>query len=62
MVPSTSSRVRVLETAVDSSEVTARCAWMTSVLSRLTSAPVCARVKNASGWRWTCSNTWVRRS
>ncbi len=35
---------------------------MTSLLSRLTSAPVRVRVKNATGWRWTWSNTAPRRS
>ena len=51
-----------LETTPDSVEVKACCAPMTSLLSRLTSAPVCVRVKNATGIRWTCSNTWLRRS
>ena len=35
---------------------------MTSELSRLTSEPVWARVKNAIGWRSTWPNTSVRRS
>ena len=35
---------------------------MTSLFSRLTSAPVCVRVKNAIGIRCTWSNTCVRRS
>jgi hypothetical protein len=34
-------------------DVNARCAPMTSLLSRETSAPVCVRVKNCSGMRWT---------
>ena len=40
----------------------ARWAPITSLLSRLTSAPVWVRVKNATGIRCTCSNTWRRRS
>ncbi len=43
-------------------DVMACCAPMTSLLSRLTSEPVCARVKNAIGCRCTCRNTCVRRS
>jgi hypothetical protein len=35
---------------------------MTSLLSRLTSAPVWALVKKAIGCRRTWVNTWVRRS
>ena len=35
---------------------------MTSLLRRLTSAPVRVRVKNATGMRWTWSYTAVRRS
>ncbi len=38
------------------------CAAMTSLLSRLTSAPVCVRLKNAIGMRCTCENTCARRS
>ena len=34
-------------------EVTADCAPITSLFSRLTSAPVRVRVKNATGIRWT---------
>jgi hypothetical protein len=51
-----------LETVLDSVEVNARCAPITSLLSRDTSAPVWVRVKNASDCRWTWANTWVRRS
>ena len=39
-----------------------RCAPMTSLLSRLTSAPVWVRVKKATGIVCTCSNTARRRS
>ena len=34
-------------------DVIADCAPITSLLSRLTSAPVRVRVKNATGIRWT---------
>ena len=44
-----------LLTTPDSVEVNARCAPSTSLLSRLTSAPVCVRVKNCSGIRCTWS-------
>ena len=43
-------------------EVSACCAPITSLFSRLTSEPVWARVKNAIGCRCTCWNTSVRRS
>ena len=43
-------------------DVNACCAPSTSPLSRCTSAPVLARLKNASGMRCTWSNTAVRRS
>ena len=43
-------------------EVTADCAPITSLLSRLTSAPVRVRVKNATGIRWTWPYTTLRRS
>ena len=39
-----------------------RCAPMTSLLSRVTSAPVWVRVKKAIGIRWTWSNRRMRRS
>ena len=52
----------LLETTPDSVEVNACWAPRTSLLSRLTSAPVWVRVKNASGIRCTCSNTLVRMS
>ena len=51
-----------LDTTDDSVEVNACCAPITSVLRRLTSAPVWVRVKNATGIRWTWAKTWVRRS
>ena len=51
-----------LDTTTDSVEVNACWAPMTSVLSRLTSAPVWVRVKNAIGIRCTWANTLVRRS
>ena len=57
-----STRVMALLTMLDSTEVNACWAPMTSLPRRVTSAPVWARVKNATGWRSTCENTWVRRS
>ena len=60
-MPTTTTEI-VLATVLDSVEVKARWAPMTSLLSRDTSAPVWVRVKNASDWRWTCPNTAVRRS
>ena len=62
MVATTSTRPMTLETTEDSVEVNACWAPITSVLSRLTSAPVWVRVKKATGIRWTCANTLVRRS
>ena len=44
-----------LLTTPDSVEVNARWAPVTSLLSRLTRAPVWVRVKNCSGMRWTWS-------
>ena len=58
----TSTRLTTLDTTPESVEVNACCAPMTSLLSREISAPVCVRVKNATGIRWTCANTWERRS
>jgi hypothetical protein len=43
-------------------DVSACCALMMSQFSLLTSEPVCARVKNATGCRCTWPNTSVRRS
>ena len=51
-----------LLTTPDSVEVNACCAPITSVLRRLTSAPVWVRVKKAIGWASTCEKTWLRRS
>jgi hypothetical protein len=51
-----------LLTTPDSVDVNARCAPSTSLLSRLTSAPVWVRVKNCNGMRCTWSYTRVRRS
>ena len=62
MAISTRIRVSTLDTIADRVEVMACCAPMTSLLSRLTSDPVWARVKKAIGCRWTCENTSVRRS
>ena len=54
--------VMTLLTTEPSVFVNACCAPMMSLLSRLTNAPVCVRVKNAMGMRCTCANTWRRRS
>ena len=60
-MPTTTTAME-LATVLDRVLVNARCAPITSLLSRETSAPVWVRVKNASDWRWTCPNTRVRRS
>ncbi len=62
MTTSVSSSVMALLTTPESVQVNARCAPITSLLSRLTSAPVRVRVKNATGIRWTWPNTARRRS
>ena len=62
MTAAVSTRPTALDTSPDSVEVKACCAPSTSLLSRLISAPVCVRVKNASGMRCTWSNTAVRMS
>ena len=51
-----------LDTTEDSVDVKACWAPMTSVLRRLTSAPVWVRVKNATGICCTWVKTRVRRS
>ena len=61
MAPSTSTRLTTLATTEDSVLVSARWAPITSLLSRETSAPVCVRMKNATGMRCTWSKTSVRR-
>ena len=50
------------DTSEPSVPVTASCAPMTSLFRRLMSAPVCVRVKNATGMRCTLSNSATRRS
>ena len=62
MAISTSTRLITLDSTVDSVEVNACCAPITSELSRDTSLPVWVRVKKASGICSTWSNTRVRRS
>ena len=57
-----STRVTMLPTTPERVSLNARWAPMTSLLSLLTSAPVRVRVKNATGWRCTWSNTAARRS
>ena len=56
---SVEAEIRML---LDSVDVNARCAPMTSLLSRETSAPVWVRVKKARDIRCTCAKTVVRRS
>ena len=55
ITPAVSTRPITLDTTPESVEVNARWAPMTSLLSRLTRAPVWVRVKNATGMRCTCS-------
>ena len=62
ITPAVRTSAITLETTPDSVEVNACWAPITSLLSRLISAPVWVRVKNASGIRCTWSNTRVRRS
>ena len=62
IVTPTTTTETALETVPDSVEVKARWAPMTSLLSRLTRAPVWVRVKNASDWRCTWAKTRVLRS
>ena len=62
MTASDSASWITLVTRPDSVAVNVRCAPMTSLFSRETSAPVRVRVKNAIGIRCTCSNTARRRS
>lgn len=54
--------VATLETMPARVSLKARWAPMTSLLRRLTRAPVRVRVKKATGIRWTWSKTAVRRS
>ncbi|GAA3089212.1 hypothetical protein GCM10020001_000200 [Nonomuraea salmonea] len=61
-MPITMTSVMTPEVARVSSEVTACLAPITSVLTRLTSAPVWVRVKNATGCRCTRAKTSERRS
>jgi hypothetical protein len=62
IAPNVSSTVIMLDTTEDSVSVNACCAPSTSLFSLLISAPVWVLVKNASGIRWMCPNTPVRRS
>gem|GEM_PF-1984715 len=56
------TRATTLLTTPDRVPAKADCAPMTSLLRRLTRAPVRVRVKNAMGIFWTWSKTLVRRS
>ena len=62
MVMPTTTTAMELDTVLDRVEVKARCAPITSLLSRLTSAPVWVRVKKAIDWRCTWAKTCERRS
>ncbi len=62
MTASVRTSAITLLTTPDSVHVNARWAPMTSLLRRLTSAPVRVRVKNATGIRCTWPNTARRRS
>ena len=62
MAPRVVATMARLPTTLESTDVNACWAPCTSLLSRVTSAPVWARLKNPIGMRWTWSNTWVRRS
>ena len=62
ITPAVRTSAITLETTPDSVEVNACWAPITSLFSRLISAPVWVRVKKASGIRCTWSNTLVRRS
>ena len=59
---SVNASVITLDTTVPNVPVSARCAPITSLLRRLTIAPVCDRVKNCMGMRCTWSNSALRRS
>ena len=62
MIVSTTARLMTFDTTVPSVVVTACWAPITSLFSRDCSAPVCVRVKNASGIRCTWSKSATRRS
>ena len=62
IVPTMTTSEMALLTTFWSTEVKACWAPMTSLLSRVTRAPVWARVKNATGWRSTWPKTSARRS
>ena len=62
MTTTTMTTVTRFPTTLDSRSVKACWAPMTSLLSRLTSAPVWVRVKKASGMRWMWRKTLERMS
>ena len=62
MATRTITTVMRFPTTFDSSVVKACWAPMTSLFNRLTRAPVCVRVKKASGMRWMCRKTFDRMS
>ena len=60
--PTAATTCTTFAASVPNVPVKADCAPITSLLRRLISAPVCVRVKNASGMRWTWSKRRRRRS
>jgi len=62
IVPSTMMTVTTLPTTFESRSVKACCAPITSLLRRLTSAPVWVRVKKANGICWMWRKTFERMS
>ena len=62
MAVSVVASTTTLDTTVPRVPVTARWAPITSLFMRLMRAPVCVRVKKASGMRCTWSNSSMRRS
>ena len=62
IAPRTRVTLTMFPITFEKTSVKACCAPSTSLLSRETSAPVCARVKKAIGIWLTCSNTFDRMS
>ena len=60
----TSTRVTLIRLDTTEDKVSVKACWapMTSLLSRLMSAPVWVRVKKAIGIFWMWANTWERMS
>ena len=62
MATSVVTSTTTFDTTLPRVDVTAFCAPTTSLLRRLVSAPVCVRVKNATGICCTLSNNATRKS